>query len=415
DKMGAFVRPSSFGVNSTVAASNVNLTVDFGSCGFDSSDEVYASILGIEMVYVPEGAFYAGDNSTATASLNEGNADNDPWYIDDATAISVTDPASNGYHYVSAGNAGEDTTGASFAISSTYPKGYMPFYIMKYEITEGLWVEFLNSLPSAAARSQRDLTNGSHKNSDTVKYRNTISCSGSPLTCSTARPYRVANYLSWMDLSAFLDWAALRPMTELEFEKAARGPLLPVAGEYAWGNASITAVDELSAGEEDGTEMVETDSANVHYNNTVLTGGDAVNGADYQQGPVRTGLFADSESTRTTSGGGYYGVMELSGNVAERTVTIGNSYGRAFQGTHGDGVLSTASGYEGNATNTDWPGIDGVNSRGVTGAAGSGFRGGSWSDVGGALRISDRTNAANGTTQALTNAGGRGVRTYDDE
>ena len=43
------------------------------------------------------------------------------------------------------------------------------------------------------------------------------------------------NFLSWMDLAAYLDWAALRPMTELEFEKICRGPNPPIAGEYVWG------------------------------------------------------------------------------------------------------------------------------------------------------------------------------------
>ena len=69
--------------------------------------------------------------------------------------------------------------------------------------------------------------------------------------------------------------------------------------------------------------------------------------------------------------------MEISGNLAEMVVTIGRSQGRAFRGTHGDGELSNASGYEGNATNDDWPGIDSIDTaRGVTGTVGSGYRGG---------------------------------------
>lgn len=44
-----------------------------------------------------------------------------------------------------------------------------------------------------------------------------------------------ANDLSWMDGAVLADWAALRPFTELEFEKAARGPVVPVADEFAWG------------------------------------------------------------------------------------------------------------------------------------------------------------------------------------
>jgi hypothetical protein len=69
--------------------------------------------------------------------------------------------------------------------------------------------------------------------------------------------------------------------------------------------------------------------------------------------------------------------LELSGNLAEPTVTVGKAQGRQFLGTHGDGELSMVSGFEGNATNVDWPGIDTQDSRrGVTGTVGIGYRGG---------------------------------------
>ena len=38
----------------------------------------------------------------------------------------------------------------------------------------------------------------------------------------------------------YADWAAMRPMTELEFEKACRGTASEVANEYVWGSTSIT-------------------------------------------------------------------------------------------------------------------------------------------------------------------------------
>ena len=285
---------------------------------------------------------------------------------------------------------------------------------MKYELTEGQWVEFINGLPSAAARANHDLTDSSHKNTDTVTARNNISCSGTPLTCSTSRPYRPVSYLTWMDLAAFLDWAALRPMTELEFEKMARGPQLPVSGEYAWGDATnLVAVAAISGIDEDGTEEVTTSGANASYNNVTLSGGDAVNGGGHTQGPLRNGIFATTFSDRISSGGGYYGVMELSGNLKERVVTIGNATGRAFTGSHGDGVLTTTTGFEGMATNVDWPGIDGQVERGVTGAAGSGFRGGSWADSSSLIRVSDRSEAAKADASSASTYGGRGVRTYE--
>ena len=78
-----------------------------------------------------------------------------------------------------------------------------------------------------------------------------------------------------MDLAAFLDWDALRPMTELEFEKMSRGPLLPIAGEYIWGNQTIAAATTISGTTEDGTETITAPAnANANYGNTTFNGGD---------------------------------------------------------------------------------------------------------------------------------------------
>ncbi len=415
DKAGAFLRRSQNASPGNVSSQNIQVSIDYSSCGFNSSDQIVASVMGIEMVYIPQGAFYAGDNGSSVASLDQGSSDPDPWYINSESSISVTNAVSNGFRYVSGSNAGENATGSSFSVPAAFPKGYSAFYVMKYEVTESQWVEFINSLPSAAARSNHDLTDGTHKNSDTVVTRNTLACSGSPAVCSTQRPSRAVSYLSWMDLSAFLDWAALRPMSELEFEKIARGPVLPVNGEYAWGSTDSIAASMLSGAEEDGSETVTTTGANAHYNDTPLSGGDSSLGVEYQKGPLLAGIFSNSSSSRVSSGAGYYGVMDLSGNLKEWIVTIGNATGRNFSAVHGNGSLSVDPGYEGYADAANWPGLNAVTTRGVTGATGSGLRGGSWVDIADRLRISDRFEAALETTQALNTYGGRGVRTYDGE
>lgn len=413
DKSGAFLRLSDFGIQPMVEAQGLQFELDYEACGFDADDSVYLNVFALEMVYIPQGEYHAGDFGISTAVLTQGSADADPWNVTSAGQISVSNPTVDGFRYSAAGHAGEDAGGSAFSIPAAFPKGFAPFYVMKYEVTEGQWVEFLNSLPSAAARAHHDLTDSAHKNSDAVRARNTVTCSGSPLTCSTQRPYRAAGYLSWMNLAAFLDWAALRPMTELEFEKAARGPIVPEEGEFAWGNAEITAADAVTAGDEAGSEQVITFQANAHFGGGVISGGDAVYGAEYTYGPLRSGIFAGADSSRITAGASYYGVMELSGNVWERTVTIGNASGRNFTGSHGDGLLSTVAGYEGYANQSDWPGINPTPSRGVDGADGSGFRGGSYGSAQGTLRISDRSRAAESNTAAAPDSGGRGARTYD--
>jgi hypothetical protein len=90
--------------------------------------------------------------------------------------------------------------------------------------------------------------------------------------------------------------------------------------------------------------------------------------------------------------------MELSGNLWERPVTVGNSTGRAFDGRyHGDGVLDSS----GNPNVTTWPG---------TGATGAGFRGGGWGNTANYARLSDRNGAASSSSARGTDIGGRGVR-----
>ncbi len=91
-------------------------------------------------------------------------------------------------------------------------------------------------------------------------------------------------------------------------------------------------------------------------------------------------------SSRVEAGATYYGIMEMSGNLEEKPVTLGNPAGRRFKGTHGDGMLTK----DGFADISDWPGyIDGMNK----GAAGFCSRGGAWNTFATTLHISGRQKA----------------------
>ncbi|MBF0620068.1 MAG: SUMF1/EgtB/PvdO family nonheme iron enzyme [Candidatus Omnitrophica bacterium] len=411
DKTGAFIRRVSNQPIGPLAAQNALITVNYDSCGFTENSQIQVAMFGFEMVYVPEGSFYAGDG-LSVAALRQGASDNNPWHITSEFPINVSAADAAGFYYTSAGNIGELPTGSVFTVPAAFPKGYAPFYMMKYELTEGQWIDFVNSL-SVAARAVRDITNASHKNSDAVLSRNTIACSGPSLICATQRPHRPVSFIDWQDLAAFLDWAALRPMTELEFEKAARGPYVPLAGEYAWGSKDITAADTVSGTSEEGDESVTTPGANARFNGVMLSGGDSRAGVEYQKGMLRSGIFSTGSSNRILSGAGNYGAMDLSGNAKEMVVTLGNPDGLAFSGQQGSGYLTTLQGSEGNANVPGWPGMDTNAARGVTGASGAGLRGGSWADVSDRLRISDRQEAALMASSPTDTLGGRGVRTYD--
>jgi formylglycine-generating enzyme required for sulfatase activity len=304
-------------------------------------------------------------------------------------------------------------------LPAAFPKGFTAFYGMKYEISQQGYVDFLNTLNRAqqASRVETVVASGITSINDryvmsgsTIQlFRNGIRCDE---TINATAPINfycdlnengtggeaadgqwiACNWLSYMDVAAYLDWSGLRPMTELEFEKACRGTLTAVANEYAWGSTSIIGAANITNNGGRTNETSTTVGANAVFNFNANV-----------PGPMRAGVFATGSSTRALAGAGYYGMMELSGNLRERPVTVGGATGRGFTGVHGNGTLST----NGRANETGWPGLSGGE---VTGATGAGFRGGDWTDSAFLLRLSDRFNAASTFTFRSSLNGGRGVR-----
>jgi formylglycine-generating enzyme required for sulfatase activity len=219
-----------------------------------------------------------------------------------------------------------------------------------------------------------------------------------------AEPNRACNFLSYDDVLSYLDWAALRPMTELEYEKACRGILAHVPGEYPWGSAAdrVEAINITSP--ESGGEVCTDANANLHFygsNMNIIVGGGS------QQGPLGAGIFArDATQTRTTTGATYYGAMEMGGNVREVVIGIREdctppSYLSCYTGIWGDGVLDANQKF--NVTN--WP---------TTSMSYHpfGYRGGGWSDHQDRCRISDRQHMGWGFDfdDRSESNGGRGCR-----
>ena len=155
--------------------------------------------------------------------------------------------------------------------------------------------------------------------------------------------------MSYRDLLSYLDWAALRPPTEMEFEKACRGPLDFVSGEFAWGtNTYIEAIN--ISGTVSGTEICTDSAANLHFggSDTYCRGG-VFGTRGY--GPLEVGIFArDTTTGRVETGAAYYGMMEMSGNVWEVCVqvninTANPSTPSNYTGIWGDGILSSVGSY----------------------------------------------------------------------
>jgi formylglycine-generating enzyme required for sulfatase activity len=288
---------------------------------------------GIEMVYIPAGTFTLGDPDSLARkhySFFKSGENGQPdglYTISSEEEITVGKNKSNLYYMSDRANLRGDQKGI---IPQTFPKGYQAFYIMKYETSQGLYAQFLNSLSSYASHQRVNFAGKQY-----YKYRGSIVMKDDKY--EALAPERPCNFISWDDACALADWAALRPMTELEFEKACRGPLKPISHEYPW---NTNTKDNLQ-------RYVNKD------NNLVWS--DGVKESDL------------TDKNRDKFGASYFWVMDLSGSQWERCVTVGDSTGRSFQGSHGDGVLS-GSGF---ATNKDWP-------TGSSQTSGFGFRGGAY-------------------------------------
>lgn len=420
--MGAFFYRSAEGYG-TVNATGNELLWHYRENGINKDAVVEVQVYAVEMVYVPAGAFYAGDGSSSTVrgQLRNGSA-NEALKIRSDSALSLGGTvAGNLANNNATGMATADdfNDGSTQSLPAAYPKGYAAAYVMKYEISQGQYVDFLNALH----RQQQEvrtaatlgggttnltnryvLSNGSSlQNRNGVRadgtlaahgritFYNDLNGNGTPNE-SADGAFIACNYLSWADVAAYLDWSALRPFSELEFEKAARGQLASVANEYSWGGTIDTAATSISnAGA--NNEQAGNTGANATYGNQGAV-----------QGPLRVGAFARTESSRQEAGAAHWGINELSGNVWERAVSLGNATGRAFEGSHGDGLLlmeGTVPAAFGQANVADWPGSN---------AVGQAWRGGSWQTTNTSLRLSDRHRAVNTDSVRSAEAGGRGIR-----
>lgn len=386
DRKGAFVYRADEGIGD-VNFRNLELKWNYGDDGVDNNAVFEVAVFAIEMVYVPEGAFFAGDGSNGRGNFRRAGS-NFPYEITNDGSITLGGVTTTN---LSSMNPDRMEKADDFDASSTrnlpiaYPTGFSRFYIMKYEATEEQYVDFLNKLTELQIENRY----GSELHSIIDRDYGTNSF-------STRNRKRVIGNLSAYDVLSYLDWAALRPMSELEYEKSCRGKLLPFPEEFAWGNKNIHKdlyeIEEEGDGELTFSEDLPENTGNASY---ALT--HPINR------PLSPGIFAASSlnSTREETGGTYYGVMEMSGNVAELVVSLGTPAGRAFIPVEGNGELTPS----GNFSNSNglWTFYN-INS-------GLGLRGGAFIDGSQYLQISDRIRANFSTPQVrLPYLGIRGVR-----
>ncbi len=351
DKRGVFIRRNADGIGN-ISLSTVTLTL---------SSDVNADnigLYGMEMVNVPQGNFYVGDGRPDLNAFTDGNSDN-PLLITAALQTNglgaKTVYQKNGY-----GSTGD--------LPGTFPLGYNSFYSMKYEITTAQYVAFLNTLTyNQQLRLQEDpnyttptsavgtILNQRHGYSIEVMTPGVSTTSLTPAVYGNdANNNDIYNEeddglalpvsIRIKDFLAFLDWAALRPMTEFEYEKACRGPLAPVLNEFAWGTTDWTQINWYWGRENKLTKNEVLNFFPLGPNNIGM-------------GMVwRVGIAATAKSDRVHAGATYYGILDMTGNVFERAVGGHNYDYSSFITENGDGNLDSDS----FANVTGWP-IDRIN------------------------------------------------------
>ncbi|MBW6483102.1 MAG: SUMF1/EgtB/PvdO family nonheme iron enzyme [Vicingaceae bacterium] len=339
---------------------NVNFTnvaLQWDTTGVSPSSGVDIKVFAIEMVYIPQGSFYVGDgraNNQASMLSAQSTATppNVPFQVTSEAPIPIATP---GGLYVNSALGNTSTT----PVGANFPKGFDAFWIMKYEVSQNQYVDYLNCLSrnEQDARTQSNLiqtsTNRPIKfinNINTITNRFVIKA---PATFPAFEPiifgvdandnevfneasdggYSAVGFINAEDILFYIDWVGLRPMSEMEYEKAARGPLVPIPFEYAWGNTTITPqvgftnpfqANELTIPSGDGPCVVD----------------------DWVSSPTigltRVGARQFPLATRVQAGASYYGVADLSGNVSEFVMPLlTNARANFSRFVHGDGEIIT--------------------------------------------------------------------------
>lgn len=376
------------------SATNMRLRWNYGRQGVPDGALVELKVITIETVYIPEGFFFVGTEGTEKGSFTNGNwvsGPTIPLNITSENTLTIGTAAGNLWGRAS---SGDSTIGGAGSLAAAFPKGHRGFYLMKYEITQRQWIDFFNMLTDAQ-KNLRDITGLNGKNSDGLTTRNNISySSGNAELPSNLYGEVACNYLGWADVAAYLDWTALRPFTELEFEKAVRGERRGTEKEFAWGTAGIGNLPYTLGNAGTDSELIAS-----NYTSADIGGNAWFESTRSTAGPVRVGIFAaDTASTgRSTASSARYGNMEMSGNLWERIVNVSTTEGRAYTAVHGDGEI-TAGGF---ADVANWP---------DTNALGVGLRGGGWDSDSTSLRVSNRSQATVAAAARSQNMGGRGAR-----
>ena len=353
---GAFIYRDANGIGNVVFDSN-QLIWDYGIDNVLDNATVEIKVFAIEMVYIPQGSYFLGSGGTENNHFKDGNTNN-PFHVIGPGAIAIG---------TASGQLSFNNQGSGTSIPSDFPNGYNAFWMMKYEASRQQYADFLNTVEFAQATTLNPGTNyfaGVHPNL-------------SPL----GSPDWPASVISCENAMALADWSALRPMSEMEFEKACRGvSIAPVPDEYAWGTTAYSVITSVNSAGQPEESIANPLDANVIFNISAINN------------PIRVGIFARStDSSRQKSGASYYGVMNMSDNMYETVIYSGSAQGQSIKSNiHGNGYLNA----DGTTDQVTWQALQAF-----------GVRGSAWTDSPNLGKVSYR-----GSADAYGNYEARGMR-----
>ncbi|MEI7528064.1 MAG: kelch repeat-containing protein [Elusimicrobiota bacterium] len=346
DKKGAFVDHL---VNYALWQATASVVWNYAADGVSAAN-AQVKVFAISMVKIPQGSFVYMAGGSANTNYNT------PTNYNGGLQATITGPG------VATGNGSNNLpSGAPVG----WPNGYNGFYIGRYEITQGQYADFLNTVASSTAAARHE---------ETVSSDHNITNAGAyPNKYAAVDRNAAKNYLSVADAWSYLSWAGLRPPTEMEWEKAGRdiSDTITDARTYPWGNTT-PGTATYTPPNKGGTHIRNY----LNYNsNKVLDVGRYMSGDVYR--------------TAAETGASPWGIADLAGNVWE--VILNSVY--ASVPLNGSGTVVWPAG---------WP---------TPGGAGYGLRGGSRYGNVTDSRVSDRVNAGWSASDRGSLIGARCART----
>jgi len=401
DGKGVFMYRSStgFGTNNW---DKVKLRWNYGADSVADDALVRVKVFAIEMVHIPQGEFDLGDGDGTNESVNalHSGDTNNKVRISTTLVPNVKTDAGGDAQMITGsgigidGDGGLDTNNDGTIDNANFPTGYNAFYAMKHEMSQIQYAEFLNTLTATQATNHDPTATANRQYIEVQAGVWGTDANGNNVLNEAADGQTVAaNFVIWNTAAAYADWAGLRPLSETEWEKAARGPVAAVFGDYPWGTTQIASALYTLSNAGQASEVIATNYAtgsvgNALYASTYTTIG----------GPARAGIFATGTSTRVEAGASYYGLLNMAGSMHEWVVNLVFPQGRAFTGLHGDGSL-------------DANGIHNVSGWPDTSITGAGLRGGRLDYTAAQSTVSARKDTHNNFCCRHFAIGGRFART----